>query len=71
MANMAQSRLTSVKMISWPGALGPLRRQMGLDPVDDLLPVAGVDHQQEERLAVGVVVVAHQHVVEDAALRRW
>ena len=44
---------------------------MGVDPTDDLRPVAGVDHQQEERLAVGVVVVADQHVVEDSAARRW
>ena len=40
---------------------------MGVDPLDDLGPVAGVDDHEEERLAVGVVIVAHQHVVEDAA----
>ena len=71
MANMAHSRLTSVKITSRPGTSARSRRQMGVDPIDDLLPVAGVDHDHIERLAVGVVVVAHQHVVEDAALRRW
>ena len=71
MANMAQSRLTSVQMISWPGRSARSRGQMGADPIDDLRPVAGVDHQEEERLAVGVVVIADQHVVENSALRRW
>ena len=39
-----------------------------MDPIDDLGAVAGVDHQQEERLAVGIVIVADQHVVEDSAV---
>ena len=52
MANMAHSRLTSFQTISWPGPLGPLGGQMGVDPIDDLGPVAGIDHHEEERLAV-------------------
>ena len=50
------------------GGLGALAGQVGVDPIDDLPPVAGVDHDDIERLAVGIVVVAHQHVVEDPAL---
>ena len=49
------------------GNFGTLAGQVGVDPIDDLLPVAGIDHDDIERLAVGIVVVAHQHVVEDAA----
>ena len=54
-----------------PGPLRPFWGQVGVDPIDDLRPVAGIDHHEEERLAVGVVVVADQHVVEDSALGRW
>ena len=57
-----------MKMTSWPGALGPLGRQMGVDPIDDLLVVAGIDHKHVERLAVGVAVIADQHVVENPTL---
>ena len=50
-----------------PRGLCALRSQMGLDPIDDLPPVAGVDDDDIERLAVGVAIVAHQHVVENSA----
>ena len=68
MANIAHSRLTSLQTISWPGRSARSFGQMGVDPLDDLGPVAGIDHQQEERLAVAIVIVADQHVVEDSAL---
>ena len=65
---MAQSRLTSAQMISWPGRSARCAGQMGVDPIDDLGPVRGVDHHEEERLAGGVVIIADQHVVEDSAV---
>ncbi len=46
---------------------GPLARQVGADPSDDFLPVAGIDDDDVERLSVGIVIIAHQHVVENAA----
>ncbi len=49
------------------GLLGARFRQMAGNPIDDFLAIAGVDHQHEKGLAVGIVVVADQHVVEDAA----
>ena len=49
------------------GAVGPLFGQMGADPIDDFGPVAGIDDHEEERLAMTVVVVADQHVVQDSA----
>ena len=50
------------------GTFGPLLRKVGVDPIDDLGVVAGVDHQEEKRLAVGVEIIADQHVVEDSAV---
>ncbi len=68
MANMAQTALTFGENHLMARLFGPLSRQMGLDPLDDFQPVAGVDDNDVKRLPEGIVVVAHQHVVEDAAL---
>ena len=68
MANIAQSGVKSDQTTSCRGRPAPLGRQMGADPADDLLAVAGIDHHDVERLAVVVVVVADQDVVEDAAV---
>ena len=72
MANIAHSRLTSVKMTSSPGRFGPLGRQVRRGPSRrSSARLLALTTTHVERLAVVVVVVADQHVVEDAALRRW
>ena len=46
----------------------PLGRKMLVYPADDFFMIRGIYHQKVERLAVFVVIVTHQHVVEYSAL---